>query len=107
MDLDRLKQLAFIPLRRLFFRQICKIFLITKGLSISVCVCVCVCMFCVCVCVCFCLSLCLSVTSSHRTHLISENKKCKKITFVDLPSNGVIAKIAFRDLDVLFECKKC
>ena len=40
-----------------------------------------------------------------RRSYLSENKKCKNdnCIIVNLPSNGVIAKIVLRDLDLLFE----
>ena len=69
------------------FRQICKTSPIAMGLSISVSVCVCV------------------LKSSH----LSENQKCKKndvCWFWQLPSNGVIVKIALHYVDLLFRGKK-
>ena len=49
--------------------------------------------------------VCLCCNCSHKSHL-SESLQCKKMMFCwfrYLPSNGVIAKIAFHDLVLLFE----
>ena len=73
-------------------RQICKIRLIARGLSVSV-------------------SVCVSVTVVSTGHNLAKIKivKADVCRFFHLPSNGVIAKIVLRDIDLLFGGKnvKC
>ena len=75
----------------MFISQICKISPIAMGLSVSVCVYV---------------SVCLSVKTSHLSHLVKiKNVKNDVCRYWHLPSNGVIEKIALRDLDLLLGSK--
>ena len=89
----------------LIYRQIFWISPIAMGLSDSVSVSVCLSVS-VCIYLYFCLPLCLSLyyNGDHMLHL-SENKnavcRCSH-----LPSKHINAKIAIRDLDLLFEGKK-
>ena len=57
--------------------------------------------FCVYLCVFVCVPVCLSVLLLKHT-LAKIKKKTILMTFVDLTSNGVSAKIALCDLDLLF-----
>ena len=59
---------------------------------------------CFCVCLCVCVSVCLSVTFVHtgRTLAKIKNLKYDVCRFWHLPSNGIIAKLVLRDLDLHF-----